>query len=180
MTPRDVRISKLLSLVLRHDPGRLQLDLDSAGWVDVDRLLRACADHGQPLDRADLERVVVTNSKQRFSFSACGQRIRANQGHSVEVDLGLAAIEPPRELFHGTASRFLDSIREQGLLKRARQHVHLSADAETAAQVGGRHGKPVVLVVAAGSMHGAGHGFWLSANGVWLADHVPVGFISFP
>lgn len=172
-----VKTSKFLSLVLRHDPGKIGLTLDQAGWVAVDDLLAACTTHGVKLDRALLETVVRQNDKQRFSFSEDGTRIRANQGHSVEIELGYAPATPPELLYHGTATRFLAAIRQQGLLKGARHHVHLSADVETAMRVGQRHGQPVVLTVKAAVMHQDGFAFYLSANGVWLTEHVPSGYL---
>ena len=139
----------------------------------MDELLDACRRHGKPISRWQLEEVVATNDKKRFSFSADGLRIRANQGHSVEVDLKLEPREPPELLFHGTVARFLDSIRRQGLARGSRQHVHLSPDEETARRVGQRRGRPAILVVEAGRMHRDGHPFYLSENGVWLTDAVP-------
>lgn len=169
--------SKLLSFALRHRPDALGLTLDAAGWVPVDALLRACAAHGQPIDRAELEDLVATNAKRRFALSADGLRIRASQGHSVEVALDYAPAEPPDVLFHGTATRALPGIRERGLVRMTRHHVHLAADEATAAAVGARHGRPVVLRVDARRMHAAGHVFYVSANGVWLTDAVPVDHI---
>jgi len=175
-----VKTSKFLSLVLRHDPGHVGITLDDAGWVEVDVLLAAAQRAGVALDRATLERVVAENDKKRFAFSEDGARIRASQGHSVPVDLGLAPQEPPEVLFHGTAIRNLESIRRDGLIPGSRTHVHLSRDEETAVTVGQRHGKPVVLRVAAGEMHRAGHELTVSENGVWLAHAVPAAFITFP
>jgi putative RNA 2'-phosphotransferase len=172
--------SKLLSLVLRHDPARFGVVLDEHGWTDVAALLAALAAHGHAITRDELARVVATSDKQRFALSPDGARIRANQGHTVEVDLGLAPAAPPDVLFHGTVDRFVDSIRAKGLLKGDRHHVHLSADRAVATQVGGRRGTPVILVVRASAMVTAGHAFFRSANGVWLVDHVPADFIEFP
>jgi putative RNA 2'-phosphotransferase len=181
MTPeREVHISKFLSLVLRHKPDEIGITLDEAGWVDVDTLLEAMGRHGTKVSREELEHVVATNSKKRFALSDDGRRIRASQGHSVAVDLGLEPQVPPETLFHGTADRFLEGIRRTGLEKRERQHVHLSATAETATSVGQRHGRPVVLRIRAGEMHRAGMKFYLSANGVWLTEAVPAGYIEFP
>ena len=180
MDPALARISKFLSLVLRHDPARVGLELDAGGWIDVEDLLRAAARAGFPFDHATLVRVITENDKQRFALSPDGVRIRANQGHSVPVDLGLSEVTPPAELFHGTADRFLASIRREGLNSRSRNHVHLSADEATARKVGQRHGRPVVLRVDAAAMSAAGHRFWRSENGVWLAERVPAEFLSFP
>jgi len=174
-----VRLSKFLSLVLRHDPGRIGLTLDPAGWAEVDELIAAAARSGVEIDRETLARVVAENDKQRFALSPDGNRIRANQGHSVEVDLGLEPRTPPELLYHGTASRFVDSIRGSGLHAAGRMHVHLSPDEETARRVGQRHGAPVVLTIAAGRMHRDGRPFFLSANGVWLTNAVPAEYIVF-
>ena len=173
MNTQVVATSKFLSLILRHQPEKIGLVLDANGWADIDELLRLSAAKGRPLTRALLEEVVVTNDKQRFVLSEDGTKIRANQGHSVSVDLGLVPMVPPPVLFHGTATRFLESIRQQGLLKGSRQHVHLSPDEATAIKVGQRHGKPIVLKIAAGKMQRDGHQFFHSANDVWLTDHVP-------
>lgn len=175
-----VRTSKFLSLVLRHKPEEIGLKLDENGWADVEELVRLSNRHGVSLTRASLEQIVAKNDKKRFALSANGQRIRANQGHSIEVDLALPTREPPDVLYHGTATRFLDSIRASGLHAGSRQHVHLSLNHATAVQVGQRHGKPVVLRVRAKEMFAAGHPFYLSANEVWLTDHVPVAFLMFP
>ena len=173
-----VSTSKFLSLVLRHQPEVIGLSLDDAGWADIDTLIRLSQAH-KPLTRALIEQVVEENSKQRFAISEDGRRIRANQGHSIDVELGLRPLAPPTLLYHGTATRFVEAIRREGLVKRSRQHVHLSADADTATAVGARHGKPSVLIVRAGEMSAAGHAFFRSENGVWLTDTVPVGFIDF-
>ena len=169
--------SRFLSLVLRHRPEAAGVTLDEAGWTDVAELLAGCASAGRPMTRATLERVVETNDKKRFEFSEDGSRIRASQGHSVPVELQYEARTPPELLHHGTAARFLPAIRRDGLRPMQRHHVHLSPDPETAAKVGARHGKLVLLTVRAGDLHRAGHAFHLSTNGVWLVDHVPPGFI---
>ncbi|MCL2732807.1 MAG: RNA 2'-phosphotransferase, partial [Actinomycetia bacterium] len=140
-----VRISRFLSMVLRHRPETVGITLDEGGWVDVDVLIAACAAAGRRFSRADLDHVVATNNKRRFAYSADGRRIRASQGHSVEVDLGLTAATPPDVLYHGTASTTVAAILREGLRPMSRQDVHLSADRETAVRVGARHGRPVVL-----------------------------------
>jgi putative RNA 2'-phosphotransferase len=173
------RVSKLLSLVLRHRPDHVGVTLDDAGWIDVDRLLVALAAHGTEVTRAELEGIVTTSDKQRFAFSVDGLRIRANQGHSVEVALALEERAPPAELFHGTVARFLNSIREKGLLRGERHHVHLSASRETAMAVGARRGSPVLLTIDAAAMHADELRFFRSDNGVWLTDHVPARYLSF-
>ncbi|AKU98978.1 RNA:NAD 2'-phosphotransferase [Labilithrix luteola] len=175
---RAVRISKLLGLGLRHDPARLRLVLDRAGWADVDAVLRGLASLGEPLDLDELEAIVVGMEKRRYAFSADGTRIRASQGHSVDVELGLAPTEPPDLLFHGTVERFLESILSAGILRGARTHVHLSVDVQTARIVASRRrGAHVILSVRARAMHAAGSSFFLSENGVWLTEHVPPSFV---
>ncbi|MER7431015.1 RNA 2'-phosphotransferase [Nonomuraea rubra] len=175
---RMIRVSKYLARHLRHDPQRIGLALDPAGWVEVEELLRAAAAHGFPITPEELRVVVAGNDKRRYTIES--GRIRASQGHSVPVDLGLTAIEPPEVLYHGTVGRFLAAIRQEGLRPMGRHHVHLSPDRETATRVGARRGVPVVLVVASGVMHADGHAFLRSANGVWLVDHVPPGYLRFP
>ncbi|MGE0767581.1 MAG: RNA 2'-phosphotransferase [Hyphomicrobiaceae bacterium] len=175
-----VASSKFLSLVLRHKPDEIGLTLDGEGWADLDELIANARSHGQQLDRELVLRIVAENEKQRFAVSSDGRRIRANQGHSLDVDLALSAAVPPAELYHGTALGNLASIRETGLNPGRRQHVHLSLDAQTATRVGARHGKPVVLTIASQAMHRAGHAFYCSENGVWLTAAVPVSFIRFP
>ncbi|MFE7312633.1 RNA 2'-phosphotransferase [Streptomyces sp. NPDC057555] len=175
---RSVRISKYLAKHLRHAPERIGIVLDAQGWVPVAELLEAAARHGFPFSRAELDAVVADNDKQRYTVE--DGRIRAHQGHSVRVDLGLPPAVPPGFLFHGTVARSVAAIREEGLRPMSRHAVHLSPDRETATRVGGRRGKPVVLTVDAGAMHRAGHVFHLSANGVWLTERVPPEFLRFP
>ncbi|HLV78815.1 MAG TPA: RNA 2'-phosphotransferase [Chthonomonadaceae bacterium] len=172
-SPRVVHISKFLSKHLRHEPERIGLRLEAGGWVSVEGLLAACRSHGFLITRADLEEVVARNDKQRFSFDAASARIRANQGHSIAVDLQLEPASPPQALYHGTAERFVPAILAQGLKKMSRHHVHLSTDEETAIKVGQRHGRPVVFEVDAAAMEKAGFVFYVSSNGVWLVDSVP-------
>lgn len=166
--------SKFLSYVLRHKPDAIDLTLDPEGWADIKELI-AKADI--PLDLATLHEVVTTSDKKRFVISDDGQFIRANQGHSVVVDLGLDPIEPPEFLYHGTASRFVDSIKAQGLLPQNRQYVHLSEDKDTAVNVGQRHGKPVILTISAAQMHQQGHQFFQAKNGVWLTKQIEARFL---
>jgi putative RNA 2'-phosphotransferase len=170
---RRVRVSKYLSLHLRHQPERLGLTFAAGGWVPVETLLAACAADGFPVRRDELDEVVASSDKQRFSFDPTNTLIRANQGHSTDVDLQLEPVPPPAVLYHGTAARNLDSIRAAGLDKRARHHVHLSPDVETARKVGQRHGSPVVLAIDAAAMSREGFVFYRSANGVWLVEAVP-------
>ena len=178
MTDKEIiRTSKFISLILRHEPERVGLTLDSAGWVSVDELLQAINREGIRLSLEQLRHIVDTSDKKRFAFSDDGALIRANQGHSVEVDLQYAPQTPPELLYHGTAMRFLDSIREKGLLKMDRHHVHLSAEMAVTLKVGARHGKPVLLTIRSGEMHRAGFVFYCSTNKVWLVDHVPPQYI---
>ncbi len=177
---RRRRVSRTLSLMLRHHPERFGVEVDSGGWADVNEVIDGLERHGLDVDRAFLEEVVETNDKQRFAFTPDGRRIRANQGHSLDVDLGLDPVTPPATLFHGTVVKFLDSIRTGGLNRGSRRHVHLSGDVETATTVGGRRGRPIVLTIAAALMAADGHAFYLSANGVWLTERVPVEYLTFP
>lgn len=170
-------ISKFVSFVLRHSPESIGLSLNSAGWVDVELLLRQACAHGMRIDRSILEKIVATSDKRRFAISDDGLMIRANQGHSVEVDLGLEALKPPAQLFHGTASRFVPAIAEQGLKPQSRQHVHLSTEITTALAVGRRHGSPIVLRVDSAKMYELGHSFFQSQNGIWLTLAVPSKFV---
>jgi len=174
------RISKFLSLVLRHRPETIGVKLDSAGWVQVDALLAGCRKVGRGIMLYQLEEVVATNDKKRFEFSADGEMIRASQGHSINVDLGYSAGVPPEILYHGTAAKNIKAIKAQGLVKRQRHHVHLSSDVKTAYNVGRRYGKPIVLKVRAAELAAAGAEFFLSANGVWLTDCVGPEYLQFP
>jgi putative RNA 2'-phosphotransferase len=174
------KISRVLSLVLRHEPAKVGVNLDEAGWADVRELITCLNRHGYNVDRGKLEIVVETNSKKRFAFNADKSRIRANQGHSIPVDLQLEAVKPPEFLWHGTVGKFISSIRTSGLQKQQRLHVHLSADTETAAIVGNRRGSALLLKIHAARMHADGQVFYRSANGVWLTDHVPPVYIDFP
>jgi putative RNA 2'-phosphotransferase len=174
------KVSKFLSRILRHDPQRIGLVLDAQGWADIDAVIERAEAHGMPMTREEILRVVAVSDKQRFALDASGRRIRANQGHSIDVDLGLEPSEPPEVLFHGTAEANLAAIRAEGLKPGRRQHVHLATDAATATAVGQRHGKPVILRVAAGRMWSAGFEFFVAENRVWLTDAVPPEFIEFP
>ncbi len=178
MKDKSLKVSKFLSLVLRHEPEKIGIHLDEAGWVPVSELLAACAQYRFPLSRGELEDVVRTSDKQRFALSDDGLRIRANQGHSVKVELGYEPAEPPEILYHGTVERFLPSIRKQGLLKGERHHVHLSPDETTAIKVGTRRGEAIILKIEARKMHRSGYAFYRSTNNVWLTDHVPPEYIN--
>ena len=173
-----VRASRFLSKHLRHQPQRLGLELAPGGWVDVGTLLAACAAHSMPITRTELDEIVARNNKQRFAFDETGTRIRANQGHSVPVDLQLEPMEPPPLLYHGTGAGAVPAIQREGLRKMTRHHVHLSPDIPTAITVGKRHGRPVVFAVDAAAMHAAGYTFYRTANGVWLTDSVSPGYLS--
>jgi len=173
----NIKLSKFLSLVLRHQPELIGIVLDEQGWVPVSELRRKAAAYGNPFSAEDLDYVVETNSKKRFAFSGDKRKIRASQGHSIAIHLGYEPQTPPEILYHGTATHFVESILKSGLGKQQRTHVHLSADPETAGKVGQRHGKPVIFEVAAGQMYQAGHLFYFSENGVWLTDTVPPAFL---
>lgn len=178
MSNKLLQTSKLLSYLLRHDPESIGLSLNAQGWANIDELIDRANKNGKDLSRNLVFQVVEQNDKQRFVLSEDRNKIRANQGHSLAVDLELSPVIPPDILYHGTASRFLDSIHLQGLLPSGRHHVHLSATVETAIAVGNRHGKPVVLIVAANKMMQEGYNFYQSKNGVWLTDKVPPEYIS--
>lgn len=177
MNPPKEKISKFLSYVLRHKPESIQLPLDNNGWASIATLI----DHAKPqfiLTHDMIEEVVRDSDKQRFALSDDKTMIRANQGHSINIDLQLEEATPPSILYHGTATRFLDSIHQEGLVSKRRHHVHLSSDIETATSVGSRHGKVVILTIDAGHMHSQGYPFYLSKNGVWLTEHVPMTYIT--
>ena len=172
MTKKNVKISKFLSYVLRHKPHEIGLKLDNEGWAKVDELIVSAARHGTRLNHELIKEVVNTNDKKRFTLSGDGTRIRANQGHSIKVDLGLKVTKPPEYLYHGTATRFLKAIELNGLLPSGRHHVHLSTSYGSAVKVGVRHGIPVVLKIDSARMFMEGFKFYLSNNGVWLTDSV--------
>ena len=166
------RLSRYLSLILRHHPEVIGISLDAHGWADVDELIAGIAQK-KKFNREILEEIVRTDKKQRYSFSEDGTKIRANQGHSVQVDLELQPIEPPDLLWHGTAEKYADSIEKTGLKPGSRMYVHLSPDIETAVTVGKRHGSPIVYEVKSGQMHRDGFSFYRTVNGVWLTHNVP-------
>lgn len=180
MTYSDKRISKFLSLVLRHNPEKIGIILDPAGWTDVESLLRAFAVNGLSITRDRLDEIVYSPGKKRFSYSEDGKYIRANYGHSIPVNLDYEPESPPELLHHGTANRFISGIRKDGLLSKNRQFVHLSVDRQSATEVGQRHSKPVILTVLAGKMHNNGFEFFHSDAGIWLTRHVPVHYLDFP
>ncbi|WP_343693786.1 RNA 2'-phosphotransferase [Chitinophaga sp.] len=170
--------SKFLSLILRHQPELIGLQLDINGWADVDTLLSLAAARGKRITRQELENIVAESDKQRFAFNDDRSKIRANQGHSIQVDLELPVTTPPEFLFHGTTGAFVADILKTGIKKMSRQHVHLSVDKATATKVGSRRGIPLILTIRSGDMYRDGFPFFVSANGVWLTDHVPPQYIS--
>lgn len=172
----SVQLSKTLAYVLRHNPAAAGLELDDFGWVGVDQLIDGMNRNGHTITEADLDSIVNQSDKKRYEV--LDGRIRAAQGHSVPVNLDLKPSTPPAELFHGTVDRFVPGIREQGLVKGQRAHVHLSAESETAATVGARRGRPVILTIDSDQMSTDGHEFFVAANGVWLTEHVPARYIS--
>lgn len=169
------KISKYFGYLLRHHPDAIGLTLDSHGWASIDELISKTTDFELTPDIIAI--VVETNDKQRFAISPDGQRIRANQGHSIDIELDLAPTEPPETLWHGTAERFLPAITDEGLKKMQRHHVHLTESAAVAKNVGSRYGKPVLLKVAARQMHQDGFVFYQSANKVWLVESVPARYV---
>ena len=176
---RNVILGKFISKILRHQPGLIGISLDEHGWADVQDLIAGVRAAGHPdFDMAVLEEIVETNNKKRYSFSDDKQLIRANQGHSIPVDVELPVTSPPATLWHGTADRFVPSIMEQGIRSMSRLYVHLSPDMETALKVGRRHGKPVILRIDSGQMKADGAVFYLSVNGVWLTKVVPAKYIT--
>ncbi len=178
MNSKLTETSKFLSYVLRHAPEAIGLTLDSEGWADISVLIAAAANNGKQLDLDLIQAVVAGNDKKRFAISDDGLRIRAVQGHSTtSVDINYAEKVPPEYLYHGTATRFLDAIRNEGLKPGSRQYVHLSQDESTALNVGQRHGKPVVLQIKALLMHQTGLKFYQAENGVWLTSAVPISYI---
>ncbi len=173
----DNRLSVFISLVLRHKPEAAFIELDPHGWADVQQLILGVNKTGRKMNMQDLEHIVATSNKQRYSFNEDKTKIRANQGHSVSVDVELEKREPPALLYHGTASRFLEQILKEGIKPMTRLYVHLSSDRETAVNVGSRHGEPAVLSVDTRKMHEDGYSFFLSKNGVWLTKIVPNSYI---
>ena len=172
------KASKFMSLILRHDPGTAGIALDAQGWANIDALLAGMALKRHPITREILDEIVAEDAKQRYTISDDGLRIRANQGHSIQVDVGLEELRPPDVLFHGTATRFGDAIRRDGLKPMSRQHVHLSLDEPAALAVGRRHGEPVIFRIDAKRMADAGIKFYRSANNVWLVAAVPPEYLS--
>ena len=170
--------SKFLSYVLRHNPAAIGAELDGCGWIAIETLLAASASHGHPIGPGMLGQILDAPGKRRFETR--GAQIRAAHGHSVPVDLQLAASEPPPRLYHGTVARFLPGIRAEGLKPGKRTHVHLSADPATAAQTAARRGRPVILTIDAAAAYARGHLFYRAANGTWLTSHLPPQWIITP
>ena len=170
-------VSKFISLILRHKPEIVGITLDEHGWANVDELIGGINRAGKRLDRDLLERIVAEDEKQRYSFDEEHARIRANQGHSIPVDVELEEQVPPAVLYHGTGEKSVDAIDRQGLIPKTRLYVHLSPDVETAEKVGRRHGRPVIYRVNSGAMHEEGIVFYRSVNGVWLVKEVPVKYL---
>lgn len=175
---KDVELGRFISLILRHKPETINLLLDEFGWAKVDDLINGMCKIGKKIDTETLQRIVDENNKQRYSFNNDKTKIRANQGHSIKVDVELEEKKPPEYLYHGTADRFADSIMEVGIKRQSRQHVHLSKDMDTAYAVGKRHGKPIVLKIMAKQMYDDGYKFYISKNMVWLTEFVPVKYVS--
>lgn len=173
------RHSKFLSLVLRHKPDLIGIELDTAGWTEVSTLLERLNTRGNTIDYLKLEEIVANNNKKRFEFNEDKTKIRASQGHSIDVDLGYEEKKPPSILYHGTAKRFINSILNKGILKGNRHHEHLSSTKETAKKVGQRHGKVAIIYINAEKMYEDGHKFFVSTNGVWLTETVPSEYIRF-
>jgi len=174
---QTTHLSKLLSYILRHKPGEYEIVLDENGYTNVDELINKLNAHNENINFEILQHIVDTNNKKRFAFNNDLTKIRASQGHSVDVELGYREQQPPDILYHGTVEKFLAAIMKEGLQKMQRHHVHLSADKTTAIKVGERRGKPVILEIKACEMFSAGYKFYLSDNGVWLTDHVLARFI---
>ncbi|MGN1411879.1 MAG: RNA 2'-phosphotransferase [Oscillospiraceae bacterium] len=171
------KLGRFISLILRHHPESIGISLDEFGYANVNELITKMNAHGKYIDFQTLKYIVDNNNKKRYSFNEDFSKIRANQGHSIKVNLELTPQIPPNELYHGTASRFLDNILKEGITKQTRQYVHLSKDVETAINVGKRHGKPIVLVIDATQMFQDGIQFYLSKNGVWLCDYIDPKYI---
>ena len=168
--------SKFISLILRHKPETIGITLDEHGWANVAELIDGIL-KTQYIDMAMLEKIVATDNKQRYSFNEDKTLIRANQGHSIPVDVELPEKKPPAILYHGTGEKYVSSIEEQGLIPKSRLYVHLSEDEQTAKMVGSRHGKPVIYEIHAGEMYDDGYVFYLSVNGVWLTKSVPTKYM---
>ena len=175
---KHVKLSRFLSLILRHKPEEIGLTLDNQGYLSVDELIEGINNTGRVIDKRILEEILSSDNKHRYSYDSTGTKIRANQGHSIKVDVGLLEKTPPATLYHGTSGKHIDDIMKHGLNKMTRTYVHLSEDYDTAVNVGSRRGAPVILKIDTAKMNEAGHKFYISKNGVWLTDDVPAKFIS--
>lgn len=175
----NMSIGKFLCLILRHKPNLIGITLDQNGWASTQEIIYALNKTNKKISIEQLVNIVNTDNKKRFSFNEDKSKIRANQGHSIPVDLSLVELAPPAVLYHGTSERYINSIKQNGIHKRTRQYVHLSSNYETAIQVGSRHGKPIILKINAMQMYVDGYKFYLSENLVWLTDYIPVKYITF-
>lgn len=174
---KDVDLGRFISLILRHQPEAIGISLDENGWANTDELIAGINEKGESITKEDLDRIVRENNKKRYIFNEDKTKIRANQGHSIEVDIGLEPVIPPAFLYHGTGEKSVSNIMAVGIEKRSRQYVHLSSDLDTAVRVGARHGSPVVFTVKAGEMYEKGWIFYRSENGVWLCEYIPKEFV---
>ena len=177
ISKEDMRISKFISLILRHKPQEIGLKLDEYGYANASDMIQGINNKGYKVTIDDVKRIVKEDDKQRYSFNEDETKIRANQGHSINVNLRLKTVKPPDRLYHGTATRFINSICNEGINKQNRQYVHLSDNKDTAAKVGKRHGEVVIFVINSQQMHNDGYKFYLSDNNVWLTDYVPVKYL---
>ncbi|ENY8380922.1 RNA 2'-phosphotransferase [Clostridioides difficile] len=176
MSKKD-KLSIFISLILRHKPETIGIKLDDYGYADVNELIEKINNTGRNINIEILEQIVKEDNKQRYSFNDARSKIRANQGHSINVNVELKELEPPKYLYHGTATRFLENIKNEGIIKQSRLYVHLSRDIDTAVKVGKRHGTPVILKINTGKMYENGYKFYLSENNVWLCEHIPFEYV---
>ncbi|HBF4616110.1 RNA 2'-phosphotransferase [Clostridioides difficile] len=176
MSKKD-KLSIFISLILRHKPETIGIKLDDYGYADVNELIEKINNTGRNINIEILEQIVKEDNKQRYSFNEDRSKIRANQGHSINVNVELRELEPPRFLYHGTATRFLDNIKKEGIISKSRLYVHLSNDIDTAVQVGKRHGIPIVLKINAGKMYENDYKFYLSENNIWLCEYIPFKYV---
>lgn len=178
MGKQDINLSKFISLILRHKPEIIDIQVDKNGWCDVEELLDRMKNKGRAITRAQLDHIVESDNKGRYTYNSNGTKIRANQGHSIKVDVELKQEIPPKYLYHGTIQKYVEPIMKDGIKKGQRQYVHLSENVEVANTVGKRRGKPVILKIEAGLMHQQGYKFYLSKNNVWLCDYIPSMYVS--
>ncbi|AKP44796.1 TPA: RNA 2'-phosphotransferase [Clostridioides difficile] len=176
MSKKD-KLSIFISLILRHKPETIGIKLDDYGYADVNELIEKINNTGRNINIEILEQIVKEDNKQRYSFNDDRSKIRANQGHSINVNVELRELEPPKYLYHGTATRFLDNIKNEGIIKQSRLYVHLSRDIDIAVKVGKRHGTPVILKINTGKMYENGYKFYLSENNVWLCEYIPFKYV---